>query len=341
MTKPVKLFYTLLGITAVLVLIECMVRISGYGYKKPPKGYQLVTPKKVRVTERLIPHSKGWIEKTYAEFNSIGLRDKEYSLKRKSDHFRIFVLGSEVTFGHGLELEKTYTKKLETKLNEKPPPNKQYEVICGGIPRIEMYKRINFFSQEGIKYNPDFLIFCWKMRNRKWKRIRSRRALWTKIFLYKIIPLMPQESYLTWFLYDKARLYKREFYWKEELKENGGAVGLYNKIYSETNPAWVGEKKAIEGLLQFAQERKIPVLMVIFPYLNSFAENHPFLHVYSEITSLADRYGIKSLNLLDNFRDIEPSKLWISRYDHNPNEDAHTMISQAIYHELMEKGGAP
>lgn len=119
MTKPVKLFYVFLGITAVLVLMEWAVRISGYGYKKPPEGYQLVTPKKVRAKERLIPHSKGWIEKTYAEFNSIGLRDKEYSLEKKSDHYRIFILGSEVTFGHGLELENTYTKKLEVLLNKK------------------------------------------------------------------------------------------------------------------------------------------------------------------------------------------------------------------------------
>ena len=60
--------------------------------------------------------------------NSLGWRDREISLEKKEDTFRIVALGDSITFGWGVELHETYVKQLETIL-KKQNSYKNYEVI--------------------------------------------------------------------------------------------------------------------------------------------------------------------------------------------------------------------
>ncbi|MCA1901819.1 MAG: SGNH/GDSL hydrolase family protein [Candidatus Hydrogenedens sp.] len=51
--------------------------------------------------------------------NSIGIRDKEISIPKRNDTFRILVFGDSYTYGWGVNIEQTWVRLLEKKLNVK------------------------------------------------------------------------------------------------------------------------------------------------------------------------------------------------------------------------------
>jgi len=95
----------------------------------------------------------------FFETNSIGIRDKEYNLEKNNNTFRIAIIGDSQTKGIGINLEDTYPKILEKKLNEKTI-NKSYEVMNfarGGIHN-ENYQCYLKKTIDALHYNPDMII---------------------------------------------------------------------------------------------------------------------------------------------------------------------------------------
>jgi len=62
-----------------------------------------------------------FVGKTYdanLSINSYGLRDFERPISKGDDAYRIAILGDSITFGIGVEMEQTFPKILEKKLND-------------------------------------------------------------------------------------------------------------------------------------------------------------------------------------------------------------------------------
>ena len=85
---------------------------------------------------RLAPNFHG-IEKS-AEFsmvidtNSLGLRDVEFPRTKPPGTVRIIGLGDSFTFGAGVNLDQTYLKVLERRLNQQER-NETIQVINAGV----------------------------------------------------------------------------------------------------------------------------------------------------------------------------------------------------------------
>lgn len=58
--------------------------------------------------------------------NSLGYRDREFTIEKPSDTYRIAVVGDSVTFGVGVELEETFVKGIERRFAaDLPVPGKR------------------------------------------------------------------------------------------------------------------------------------------------------------------------------------------------------------------------
>jgi lysophospholipase L1-like esterase len=67
--------------------------------------------------QRLTPGYDGWFAGVPVHINSLGFRDtRDYALQKRSNTFRILILGDSVTFGHGCLFETTYPRLLEERL---------------------------------------------------------------------------------------------------------------------------------------------------------------------------------------------------------------------------------
>ena len=65
--------------------------------------------------------------KTCVKINSKGLRDNEYPFERDKDTFRVLVLGDSFTWGIGVNIEETFTKRWEAKYHGR------VEIINAGV----------------------------------------------------------------------------------------------------------------------------------------------------------------------------------------------------------------
>ena len=101
------------------------------------------------------------------KINSFGLRDREYPFDRKPNTFRILALGDSFTEGHGVEIEQTFVKILERKLNKASIDGIVYEVINGGIGGYSPILEYLFLSKRALGFNPDLVILFYDLNDLK------------------------------------------------------------------------------------------------------------------------------------------------------------------------------
>lgn len=87
--------------------------------------------------------------------NSLGYRNKEFNLKKKSSIRNILAIGQSTTFGVGIPNNLIWTQRLENKLNYK---NNLYRVINAGAVGYSTYQNVILMSRELRKLSPDIII---------------------------------------------------------------------------------------------------------------------------------------------------------------------------------------
>lgn len=87
----------------------------------------------------LIPNASGYNTaknefRVFYQINSLGMRDREYSPTKPLSTYRILALGDSFTEGYSSELNDSFIKQLERKLNKLPPKRgSKYEVANLGV----------------------------------------------------------------------------------------------------------------------------------------------------------------------------------------------------------------
>jgi len=105
----------------------------------------------------LIPFAE--TENGLFSINSQGIRDREYTIPKPDNVYRIIVLGDSVTFGTEYPLKFTYPKILESALNNNPRNKVRFEVLNAGVCAYNAIQKLLFFKNRLIKYQPDLVIY--------------------------------------------------------------------------------------------------------------------------------------------------------------------------------------
>lgn len=97
--------------------------------------------------------------------NSLGFRDREYSVKKPDGVFRILMLGDSYTEGYGVEASESFSKQLESMLNSGRSRN--YEVINTGVGSYSPIIEYLVLKHKGLDLQPDMVIlnFDWSDPN--------------------------------------------------------------------------------------------------------------------------------------------------------------------------------
>ena len=96
--------------------------------------------------------------------NKNGNRDYEYLYDKNEGVKRIAIVGSSVVFGFNLELDDTFGKLLEKKLNEKYTETK-YEVLLFGRPGFRAKETYACIKDRVFSYSPDLIIYSFVQNN--------------------------------------------------------------------------------------------------------------------------------------------------------------------------------
>ncbi len=136
-------------IFVLLLALEIGLRIL---WKNPSKDY----PAEMFVADKVLgyryrPGFRGHFpnfEDISISINSKGLRDVEHNYSKTG--YRILGLGDSVTFGAGVEFEKTYLRQLEHLLDA--------EIVKAGVNGWSFSQYRKFYEIEGYKYRPDLIM---------------------------------------------------------------------------------------------------------------------------------------------------------------------------------------
>lgn len=97
-----------------------------------------------------------WVE---LRINSQGIRsDKEFTLDKPDDTFRIILLGDSFFMGYEVELENSMSWLLEDKLNDK---GLKTEVINLAVSGFGTAENLITLKNRGTKFNPNLVIMEW------------------------------------------------------------------------------------------------------------------------------------------------------------------------------------
>jgi lysophospholipase L1-like esterase len=157
-TWRLRVIAALLGLAAALATTELSLRLFlpqplGVSYRAP-SGLTLHVPG-ASVRFRRLEFDN------MIHINSLGLRDREISVRKPRGVFRVLVLGDSFAEGKQVALEETFPKRLERALEERFP-QRRWEVINGGVSGYGTADEIKFFELLGSTFDPDLVIleFC-------------------------------------------------------------------------------------------------------------------------------------------------------------------------------------
>ena len=113
--------------------------------------------------ERLVFRLRSGLDDVNAQFefvvrertNSLGLRDRELGTG-PAGGLRILALGDSYGFGHGVELEESYAKRLQEEL--RVSLDRPVEVVNAGVPAWSLLQELRFLEEHGLELAPDAVL---------------------------------------------------------------------------------------------------------------------------------------------------------------------------------------
>lgn len=112
------------------------------------------------------------------ETNSMGIRDKEYSIKKPPNTFRIIILGDSVAYGLNLAYKDVFSTILENKLNDNKNGLK-VEIINAAVPGYNTMQEYIAFINKWHVLNSDLVLvcFCWNDMTPAFVQMESRKGV--------------------------------------------------------------------------------------------------------------------------------------------------------------------
>ena len=310
------------AILLTLLLIE--VGHSIYQLIRPSKAYfridqttqeRYLIPRMVRKKKFI----KNGTEITI-KINSLGWRDREISLEKQEDTFRIVALGDSITFGWGVELYETYVKQLETIL-KKQNSHKNYEVINISIEDLGLQEELKLLKQVGLSFQPDLVLLGFYLNDARpiGGFSNELKPTWfhRRYILRQIVNLIPftkaiakkalikfgvrtvAESRFRWInTFTKREWVTDQDKMKQLIKSADLDWGLAWKPES-----WIAIDQYIQEMQEVTQSAGCPLTVVCFPVSVQVESGFTFLdEPQQHLSKICHSRSIPFLNLLPSFR---------------------------------------
>lgn len=246
--------------------------------------------------------------------NSAGFRDRDYAKAKDPSVFRIVMLGDSIVWGHGLELQDTFAKQLESLLNE--VSDQKFEVLNFGVSGYSTQQEVELFRVKAKEYDPDLVIVGYCLNDFEESSVEGEAF---KRLYYDI--------------FSKSYLY-------DHLKRVIAGVS-YNQFgyMADAPPAQFDLREQFRLLGTYSGGRKN--LVVIFPTLENFG-NYLYAIGHRRIKDAIEGLNYEILDLLDVYRLCDAESLILEPLDRtHPNAFGILLAAQATLEVLAEKQLVP
>ena len=244
--------------------------------------------------------------------NSKGLRDREFAYARTPGTLRILMLGDSFTEGWGVELKDTFSKRLERLYAARGVTT---EVINAGVGNYNTVMEVNYFLDEGRKYDPDIVVLNFTFNDAE------------------PIPPHTEENALLRFCEACVYVAGRTDTLMREASLRADWKDYYLGLYADDAPGWRAAKAALKQLASYTHAHHQKLLVASLPELHQL-DPYPLQTITDRVQQVARDDGADFVDVLPALK-AEPSlQLWVSPTDPHPNARANALIAEALFTKL-------
>lgn len=274
--------------------------------------------------------------------NFNGLRDYVYNFEKSNNTIRIAALGDSIVFGYGIDLEDTFLKILERKLNSMGD-NIKYEIINFGVGGYNIIQELETFKTKVLNYTPDIILIGYTLNDPAEANNPSDQ-----------IQLSEQKECYINFLNIKINCYFKNFFKKFKtalfIKDKIRNIILRLKIDKEADlilhnfrqyyinkEKWVNVQKSFEEISKITKNNNQIVYVIIFPILKDF-KNYLLEDIHKMIIEEVQKNEFYVTDLLEEYSKYNEEILQISRTDIlHPNRYGHKIAAEIAYEKLINE----
>jgi len=258
------------------------------------------------VIYELKPGQDTWFKLARFRTNSAGLPDREYSLSKPENTFRIVLLGSSFSMPAGVAIEDSWQDVLERDLNTHAK-RKSYEVINFSVGGYDLRQALATLKHRAVTYTPDLALVDLTL-NSPW--LMSAEEAYHD-------PFTPQ-----------ARTYP--FFHSF----------AFERLLSPTvqpEPAWdlpgdqmlMAFERNLTGFRSFVERSGLPVCFVILQHDRDLQE------ATRKLREQISRFSSCIIDTSPAFENEKPSDLNILKIDSHPNPRAQRIFARVVLDYLM------
>jgi hypothetical protein len=258
--------------------------------------------------------------------NADRLRDRDYPSPKPPGRTRVLFLGDSFTFGMGVpDVDSTFVEIIERELNRGRPEGSEIDVLNGGLPGSLPRKWLKLYERIEDSFDPDLVIMVFFLRDGT--RLSARGFFFPPLRERVVARNEASWWYRHSFVYRKIR----------DRHDWGEVSAQYTDLFLQ---AYFGDEQetrlwrvAQEDMLEIrrrAEERSAGVGFVVFPILADLTDRYPFRSICDEVESFGRENELPTVSLLPVFEGEHAPDLWVSEFNHHPNERAHAMVAESL-----------
>lgn len=242
--------------------------------------------------------------------NSLGLRDREYTVEKPPGTYRIVMLGDSIGVGWGLDDGQGFEPRLEGALDgrSRAGGGTSVEILNLSVPGYAPGQRVEHLNRVGWSLGPDLILYEATAADLAWDERRLRILLPQGIggdvpMLQRVLKQagLDQER-------DAERVASRLRPYRRE---------LVRAVYQH-----LGEE---------ARSRGVPVVWVLIPRVGRTIERSE----RSELIGMAREAGFDLvIDLSDAFEGLDPEGLAVAPDDYHPNAEGHSRMAVRLEEAL-------
>jgi lysophospholipase L1-like esterase len=326
-----------IGIGIALVILESFLRLDqkfGYNYSLckfknerlkllDKDNFRYIRPSALLGYE-IIPNSKYGLP---VASNSYGLIGREYKLSKDKNTFRILLLGDSIAW------QDWSRQSLEKELNSHPLFNVKYkfEIWNAGCPSYDVRRYYLYLKHKGLNYKPDMVIIFLFMNDFELNTNVYYKNQAGATEYYFPISEISKRICVNPFLMKHAYLYRFII-----LRLDSYLLSK-KKIQGARQPEEENGRYYLQMIKEICENKKIPLLAVIFPYLKPLDEYKDYqVSQYKVILKVIKDLKINHLNLYEYLYQENLYSLRGRKEDEiHPNVQTHRFIGKLIYDYLL------
>jgi len=332
--KPILLISsTFLGI----FLLEILVRVLDVHPKPldplPIPSYQLSQDPTISYEYRpnYTPDSEPYDNSHLGyQINGAGFRDYDYREEKPKDVYRIIVLGDSTTAGNSISnIENTYTKQLEKKLNATSSTKIRYEVLNMGVGGYHTMQEVQTLKVKGLKYKPDLVLLTFCVNDYDMRA--DGGVYWA---LKRANPLINENHWSS--LYNLLVRYSRlafiiHYKWIFPKISHDELRGNYEEWYSKNVLKGESTVKAGLTLLSELQLNGFAAYVAILPAFSDSFAKYGFASIHERVLNDAKQFsGIKVFDLTSYFAKYDEDGKKFSADAVHLNEYGHKVMAEIL-----------